>query len=115
MIDKNKLFELFGSPNEKEDAQVLMNLEKDFLEKPFAKIGMFTKLIVNNWVFYQKLQQFLSKEQPNFDIEDTKRASDFTIYNRAWHYIKNKHGTASHRTKATSGKNDISYIRSLHV
>ena len=88
MIDKNKLFELFGSPNEKEDAQVLINLEKDFLEKPFAKIGMFTKLIVNNWVFHQKLQQFLSKEQPNFDIEDTKRASDFTIYNRAWHYIK---------------------------
>ena len=88
MIDKNKLFQLFGSPEEKEDAQVLINLEKDFLEKPFAKIGMFTKLIVNNWVFHQKLQQFLSKEQPNYDIEDTKRASDFTVYNRAWHYIK---------------------------
>ena len=88
MIDKDKLFQLFGSPEQKGDAQVLMNLERDFLEKPFAKIGMFTKLIVNNWVFHQKLQQFLSKEQPSYDIEDTKRASDFTVFNRAWHYIR---------------------------
>ena len=32
--------------------------------------------------------QFLSKEQPSYDIEDTKRASDFTVFNRAWHYIR---------------------------
>ncbi len=88
MIDKEKLFQLFGNPEEKGDAQVLINLEKDFLEKPIAKIGMFTKLIVNNWVFHQKLQQFLSKEQPSYDVEDTKRASDFTVFNRAWHYIR---------------------------
>lgn len=88
MIDKEKLFQLFGSPEEKSDAQVLMNLEKDFLEQPIAKIGMFTKLIVNNWVFHEKLKQFLSKEQPSYDVDDTKRASDFTVFNRAWHYIR---------------------------
>ena len=68
--------------------EVLIEAKKDLLEAPFTKIGMFTKLIVNHWVFHEKLKQFLSKENPQYDIEETKAASEFTIFNRAWHYIK---------------------------
>ena len=33
-------------------------------------------------------KQFLSKEQPDYNVEETKAASEFTVFNRAWHYIK---------------------------
>ena len=83
MIDKDKIFDLFSSD---------MNAEKDLpinnlMEDPLSKIGMFTKLIQNHEVFHKKLSQFLSKESPNYDIEQTKEASTFTVYNRAWFYI----------------------------
>tara|TARA_R100000278_G_scaffold102086_1_gene78613 strand:+ start:564 stop:995 length:432 start_codon:yes stop_codon:yes gene_type:complete len=85
-LDKDRLFALFGNPDSK--GEVLIEAKKDLLEAPFTKIGMFTKLIVNHWVFHEKLKQFLSKENPQYDIEETKAASEFTIFNRAWHYIK---------------------------
>ena len=56
---------------------------------PYAKIGMFVKLIQNHEVFHKKLEKFLKKEQPNYNVESTKEASEFTVYNRAWSYIKN--------------------------
>tara|TARA_B100000674_G_scaffold48060_1_gene33187 strand:+ start:1621 stop:2049 length:429 start_codon:yes stop_codon:yes gene_type:complete len=86
MIDKDKLFALFGNSNSKGDE--LLDAKQEILEAPFTKIGMFTKLIVNHWVFHEKLKQFLSKENPNYDIEETKAASEFTVFNRAWYYIK---------------------------
>lgn len=62
---------------------------KEFMEGPFAKIGMFVKLIQNHHIFHQKLEKFLKQEQPNYNVESTKEASEFTVYNRAWSYIKN--------------------------
>ena len=87
MIDKNKIFELFGSPiNEEED---FINIASTMLDEPFNKIGMFTKLIINHIIFHQKLSKFLSKESNMvIDLEDTKQASAFAIFNRAWFYIK---------------------------
>jgi len=87
MIDKNKIFELFGSPiNEEED---FINIASTMLDEPFNKIGMFTKLIINHIIFHQKLSKFLSKESNMaIDLEDTKKASAFAIFNRAWFYIK---------------------------
>jgi hypothetical protein len=49
---------------------------------------MFTKLIQNHKVFHLKLEKFLKKEQPNYNVEGTKEASEFTVFNRAWSYIK---------------------------
>jgi len=85
MIDKNKIFNLFNSeggipPN--------TNIKSMILDEPFTKLGMFTKLIVNHQVFHQKLEKFLKAESPNYSIEDTKSASEYTVYNRAYHYIK---------------------------
>ena len=87
MIDKDKIFELFGSPiNEEED---FINVASAMLDEPFNRIGMFTKLIINHIIFHQKLSKFLSKESNMaIDLEDTKQASAFAIFNRAWFYIK---------------------------
>ena len=56
---------------------------------PYAKIGMFVKLIQNHEIFHKKLEKFLKQEQPNYNVESTKEASEFTVYNRAWSYIQN--------------------------
>ena len=88
MIDKNKLFSLFVDGEEVKDQKVKKEI-KEFMEGPFAKIGMFVKLIQNHHIFHQKLEKFLKQEQPNYNVESTKEASEFTVYNRAWSYIKN--------------------------
>ena len=94
MIDKNKLFSLFGSSDddnfdEKKSIKEFEKLVEAELEQPMNKLGMFVKLIINHMVFHQKLKKFLDKESPGIiDLETTKEASAFTIFNRAWHYIK---------------------------
>jgi hypothetical protein len=87
MIDKNKIFQLFVDGKEIDDQKTKDEI-KDFMNGPFAKIGMFVKLIQNHEVFHRKLEKFLKKEQPNYNVESTKEASEFTVYNRAWTYIK---------------------------
>ena len=88
MIDKDKIFNLFVDGKEIKDQKTKDEI-KEFMNGPFAKIGMFVKLIQNHHIFHQKLEKFLKKEQPNYDVQSTKDASEFTIYNRAWSYIKN--------------------------
>jgi hypothetical protein len=88
MIDKDKIFQLFVDGKEISDEKTKSEI-KDFMNGPFAKIGMFVKLIQNHYIFHQKLEKFLKKEQPNYNVESTKEASEFTVYNRAWSYIKN--------------------------
>ena len=87
MIDKDKIFQLFVDGKEINDDKTKSEI-RDFMNGPFAKIGMFVKLIQNHKVFHQKLEKFLKKEQPNYNVESTKEASEFTVYNRAWSYIK---------------------------
>lgn len=88
MIDKNKLFHLFDdSPDQETISEVRTSLN-DFIKSPFAKIGMFTKLILNHFVFHQKLQKFLEKEEPTYKGKSTREAADYTIFNRSWNYIK---------------------------
>ena len=82
MIDKDKVFDLFSKEMENDNLSI-----DDLLKDPLSKIGMFVKLIQNHEIFHKKLNQFLSKENPNYDIEQTKNASMFTVYNRAWFYI----------------------------
>jgi hypothetical protein len=85
MVNKNKIFDLFDQqPGVKEESDIDVSILK---EDPFTKIGMFTKLIVNHSIFHQKLDKFLKQEHPNYDVETTKNASMFTVYNRAWYYI----------------------------
>ena len=88
MIDKDKIFQLFVDGKEITDKKTQEDI-REFMNGPFAKIGMFVKLIQNHQVFHRKLEKFLKKEQPNYNVESTKETSEFTVYNRAWSYIKN--------------------------
>ena len=88
MIDKDKIFKLFVDGKEIDGDKTKEEI-KDFMNGPYAKIGMFVKLIQNHEVFHKKLEKFLKQEQPDYNVESTKEASEFTVYNRAWSYIKN--------------------------
>ena len=87
MIDKDKMFSLFEQPEGKKDGKELVTFSNSLLEEPFTKIGMFTKLIINHNVFHLKLEKFLKAEKPDYDVEEARRASEYTVFNRAWFYI----------------------------
>tara|TARA_B110000208_G_scaffold156728_1_gene190155 strand:+ start:220 stop:645 length:426 start_codon:yes stop_codon:yes gene_type:complete len=87
MIDKDKIFKLFVDGKEISGDKTEEEI-KDFMDGPYAKIGMFVKLIQNHEIFHKKLEKFLKQEQPDYNVESTKEASEFTIYHRAWSYIK---------------------------
>ena len=105
MIDKNKLFDLFNNSGEdkSKDAKEVFLSDPSFLDDPYTKIGMFTKLISNHHIFHQKLAKFLKKEGSQVNVEDTKRASEFTVYNRAWHYLKQNRFTRSITFRGING------------
>tara|TARA_R110002074_G_scaffold126019_1_gene263913 strand:- start:179 stop:604 length:426 start_codon:yes stop_codon:yes gene_type:complete len=87
MIDKDKIFQLFVDGKQIKDDKTKEEI-KNFMNGPYAKIGMFVKLIQNHEVFHKKLEKFLKKEQPDYNVESTKEASEFTVYHRAWSYIE---------------------------
>jgi|TARA_B100000780_G_scaffold157738_1_gene110362 hypothetical protein len=87
MIDKDKIFGLFDSENEG-DGKVLINAPDSILEEGYAKIGMFTKLVQNHFVFHAKLKAFLQKEDPNYDSDNARENAEFAVYNRAFFYIR---------------------------
>ena len=87
MIDKDKIFKLFVDGKEVSGDKTKEEIQ-DFMNGPYAKIGMFVKLIQNHEVFHKKLEKFLKQEQPDYNVESTKEASEYTVYHRAWSYIK---------------------------
>ena len=50
MIDKDKIFGLFDNESQG-DGKILINASDRILEEGYAKIGMFTKLVQNHYVF----------------------------------------------------------------
>ena len=87
MIDKDKIFKLFVDGKEISGDKTKDEI-KDFMNGPYAKIGMFVKLIQNHEIFHKKLEKFLKQEQPDYNVESTKEASEYTVYHKAWSYIK---------------------------
>ena len=89
MPNVNKIFGLFsGDGGDGENSQP-KEIHVDFMNTPDAKIGMFVKLIHNNIVFNKKLKEFFKKAQQDYDELETKKSSEYTVFNRAWYYIKN--------------------------
>lgn len=82
MLDKDKIFDLFEF-----DKITLEELQVSLKEEPFTKIGMFIKLISNHIIFHRKLKNFLKTVDQEYDEDQTKLSSDFTIFNRAYFYI----------------------------
>ena len=86
-VNKDSIFGLFEEvPTEQihEVKKKLINIK----DSPNYKLGMFTKLILNHFVFHNKLQKFLEKEEPSYNVESTREASEFVVFNRAYNYIK---------------------------
>lgn len=89
-MDPNNIFNLFDDENPSkvvEPTKKLVDKLKEFKDSPTVKIGMFTKLILNHHVFHSKLENFLKKEEPTYDVKSTKESSEFVVYNRAWFYL----------------------------
>lgn len=89
-MNPNNIFGLFddkGTSGIIEDAKDVKNKLEEFKDSPIVKIGMFTKLILNHHVFHSKLESFLKKEEPTYDVQSTKESSEFVVYNRAWYYL----------------------------
>lgn len=83
MIKKEKLFAIM-----EDRGQSLEDVQKDLREEPYTKIGMFTKLIANHEIFHQKLELFMKKEKSGYGAQNSRSASEFVVYNRAYFYIK---------------------------
>ena len=59
MINKDRIFNLFSTtPEVKEKEEKRISIE-EYIESPYAKIGMFTKLILNHFVFQEKFPSFI--------------------------------------------------------
>lgn len=87
-MNKDKIFDLFDdSPEAKNQAKEQKKALKSFKNSSYHKLGMFTKLIVNHFIFHSKLEKFLKREEPNYNVESTKEASEFVVFNRAFHYL----------------------------
>ena len=87
MINKDKIFNLFSTTPEVKKEEKRISIE-EFIESPYAKIGMFTKLILNHFVFQEKLKKFLKTEEPAYNVENTEVAANYTVFNKAWGYIR---------------------------
>jgi hypothetical protein len=87
-VNKDKIFSLFDDSSE---AQEKVKEQKKslavFNNSPYHKLGMFTKLIVNHFIFHAKLEKFLKKESPAYNVESTREASEFVVFNRAFNYL----------------------------
>jgi hypothetical protein len=81
MISKEKIFDLFDNPN-------TTDIHEDFMDSPYAKIGMFNKIIINNTVFLQKLKYFFDKSKKEYSEENVNEYTKFVTFNRAFFYIK---------------------------
>ena len=88
MIDKNKLFSLFDKDDNEDRTEQVKKLVLDFND-PHTKLRMFVKLIQNHYVFHKTLEKFLKAENPSYDVDDARKASEYTVFNRAFFYIKN--------------------------
>jgi hypothetical protein len=82
-VDKNKIFSLF--PDIVGDIDI--DISKDTSTEATLILGMYVKLIYNHEVFHSKLRKFYEKEKVPFDVEQTREASSFVVFNRAWSYI----------------------------
>ena len=81
MISKEKIFNLFDNSNS------TIDIHEDFMDSPYAKIGMFNKIITNNKIFFQKLKFSLDKIKKEYNEENIEIYTQFVTFNRAFFYI----------------------------
>ncbi len=110
-MNKDKIFELFDG--DESTKKLDPNTVDVFMNTPYAKIGMFTKLITNHFIFHKKLENFFKKEGATYSVDKTKEVSEYTIYNRAWFYIKQVDINSYSHKVAINDFEPISFNKSL--
>ena len=113
MINKDRIFNLFSTTPEVKEKEEKRTSIEEFIESPYAKIGMFTKLILNHFVFQEKLKKFLKTEEPAYSIENTKEAANYTVFNKAWEYIREIDIENKDHINALIGFNPIVFNKAL--
>ena len=81
-----KIFNLFKSPEEPEE--VISQI--DLSESPAIWVGMFKRLITNYETFAKQLIKFLGDTNPNLDIAEVERASNYMVYDKAYNNLASK-------------------------
>ena len=105
---------LFEQPEDKGDGKELITMTDSVLDEPFTKLGMFTKLIINHNVFHMKLEKFLKSEKPDYDVNEARKASEFTVFNRAWFYISSIDMTDRNHLEAIMDFKTKPFVTSLN-
>jgi hypothetical protein len=79
----NKIFSLFKSPEEPEEAISQIDLS----ESPVVWIGMFKRLIINYETFAKQLIKFLGDTNPDLDVVEIERISGYMVYDKAYNHL----------------------------
>jgi hypothetical protein len=79
----NKIFSLFKSPEEPEEAISQIDLS----ESPVIWIGMFKRLITNYETFAKQLIKFLGEANPDLDVAEVERVSGYMVYDKAYNHL----------------------------
>ena len=109
-VDKNKIFSLF--PDMVDDIDI--DISKDISTEANIMLGMYVKLIYNHDVFHSKLKKFYEKEKVPFDVEQTREASSFVVFNRAWSYISKINLSKEEDLEAIMGYKKESLLTTLN-
>jgi hypothetical protein len=83
----NKIFSLFGFPDNKENKKIELELEI-YKETPHFKLGMFQKLILNGNAFSKQIIKFFSKADPELDVKGIDEAGEYMMYTRAYFWVE---------------------------
>ena len=109
-VDKNKIFSLFPDTVDDED----IDISQDISTEANIILGMYVKLIYNHDVFHSKLKKFYEKEKVPFDVEQTREASSFVVFNRAWSYISKINLSKEEDLEAIMGYKKESLLTTLN-
>ena len=83
-MDLGKFFSLYNN-NPIED-KLFENLDT-ITKKPFYKIGMFKKLIINGLEFKRQIISFFQSSNDDIELGNIDNAGEFMMYIRGWYWI----------------------------
>lgn len=92
-MDVNKIFNLFRVGEKRfpfysqEELEELKRLE-NFKSTPAYKIGMFRKIIINHFMYKNRIINMFKDVKPSLNTYELEEAGDMITYDRGWDFIK---------------------------